>query len=164
MIRIGFGTNNSTRAKLIRWATNGEWSHTWIEYPSETWGGSWVVHSWVDGVVSVPVEKVHKEYTKRKVYVCLKDDLNTGFSWASKRVSAKYDFAVIWNALLLVLYRATQWKWLYGIAVRNAARYTCSEFVSGFLKAAGVMSRNVDPEFMTPKDVEKFCRTSRMFR
>jgi hypothetical protein len=171
MIYIGFGTNEKWTSKLIRWATKSEWSHTWVEYPSGVWGGRWVAHSWKDGVVKVPLEQVEANYTKRKLYEC-RVDLSTGFKWARSYITADYDYGVIWNGLILALHRATKWDWLMQIAARNAAKFSCSEFVASILKASGVrglessgvvgddVEDRFDPELTTPGDVERFCAAS----
>lgn len=163
MICIGFGTNKKWVSKLIRWATRSSWSHVWVEYPSGIWGGRWVAHSQSEGVVKVPLEQIEVAYPTRKLYEC-NPNLENGFLWARTRISAKYDYGVIWNALLLVLYRATKWEWLWKIVAKNAARYSCSEFVCGILKAAGVEgTEGLDPELTTPGDLEKFCSGSNNF-
>jgi len=171
MICIGFGTNERLTSKLIRWATRSDWSHVWIEYPSGVWGGRWVAHSWADGVVKVPLERVEKAYPKRRLYEC-QVDVSDGLTWARKYIAASYDYGVIWNSLVLILYRATGWQWLKQIAARNAARFSCSEFVGGILKASGVKGvessgvvdpdavDRFDPEMTTPGDLERFCATS----
>ena len=166
MICIGFGTNEKWTSKLIRWATRSEWSHVWIEYPSGVWGGRWVAHSWADGVMKVPLEQIEQTYPTRKIYECRVqiDHLAAGFNWARKYISADYDYGVIWNGLLLVLYRATNWQWLWKVVTRNASKFSCSEFVGGFLKAAGVNeTESLDPELTTPGDLEKFCSSSNDF-
>jgi len=171
MICIGFGTNEKWTSRLIRWATASEWSHVWIEYPSGVWGGRWVAHSWADGVVKVPLEQVEAAYPKRKVYEC-RFELDDGLKWARQYIAAGYDYGVIWNGLVLVLHRATGWGWLDRVATRNAAKYSCSEFVGGILKASGVRgvrSSGVvdegadpfDPELTTPGDLERFCSDSK---
>jgi len=166
MICIGFGTNEKWVSRLIRWATKSVVSHVWIEYPSGVWGGRWAAHSWDRGVVKVPLEQVEEAYPTRRIYE-LKiqvDQLSPGFDWARKRIYAAYDYGVIWNGLLLVLHRATGWKFLEGAIHRNAAKFSCSEFVAGFLKAAGVNgTESVDPELTTPGDLEKFCSSSNDF-
>lgn len=171
MILIGFGTNDKLASRLIRWATRSPWSHVWIEYPSGVWGGRWVAHSWADGVVKVPLERVEAAYPRRKLYEC-QVDLSQGLEWARRYIAASYDYGVIWNGLILAVYRVTGWKWLQRIVHRNAARFSCSEFVGGILKASGVrgvessgavevgIEDRFDPELTTPGDLERFCADS----
>jgi hypothetical protein len=152
MIRIGFGTNNKLHSRLIRRVIDFRWSHTWIEYPSELWGGAWAAHAGPHGVVKVPLEKLHGVYPKHISFDC-HVDVRGGFSWAHGAVGAPYDYGVLWNGLLYATHRATKWNWLRKVAMRNTARFTCSEFVTGFLKAADVRSvAGLDPE-LTPPDV-----------
>ena len=163
MIVIGFGTNEKWTSKLIRWATDSPWSHCWIEYPSGVWGGRWVAHSWSDGVVKVPLEQVEAAYPKRKIYECRVDvdKLQPGFTWSRKYIAADYDYGVIWNGFLLVLWKATGWKYLHKIVHRNATKFSCSEFLAGFMKAAGVTgTESLDPELTTPGELEEFCSSS----
>lgn len=165
MIRIGFGTNNKLRSKLIRWATKSEWSHVWIEYQSELWGGDWGAHAHDKGVIKVPLHKIYTEYTKRKVYYCHADaDLKRGFQWAANRVGYRYDYGVIWNGLLYFLYRLFGWLFLWKLVVYDRSEMTCSEFVAGFLKAAGMQElQPEDPELLPPGDLEKECLGSSFF-
>lgn len=177
MILVGFGTNDKLASRLIRWATRSEWSHVWIEYPSGVWGGQWVAHSWADGVVKVPLECIEAAYPRRKLYEC-RLDLTEGLKWARQYIAAGYDYGVIWNGFLLVLHRATGWQWLTRLIARNAAKFSCSEFVSGILKASGVRGvrssgavevtsdelgvdgDRFDPELTTPGDLDRFCADS----
>lgn len=163
MICIGFGTNERWTSKLIRWATDSQWSHCWLEYPSAVWGGQWVAHSGANGVVKIPVERVYKKYPKRGLYE-LKlepEEIDRGFSWARSRIGVDYDYGVIWNAILLILWRATGWKYLWKIVYRNAAKDSCSEFVSGFLAATGMPGgEKLDPELTPPEGVWELCYDS----
>jgi hypothetical protein len=160
MVRVGFGTNDKLTSRLIRWATRSPWSHVWLEYSSGVWGGQWAAHSWADGVVKVPLEQVHSTYPRRVVYECSLD-LASGFQWARGHIGADYDYGVIWNGLLLVVHRATGWKWLWEIVARNAAKFSCSEFVAGLLKAAGAeVVKGVEPELTTPGELERLCAGS----
>jgi hypothetical protein len=163
MICIGFGTNEKWTSKLVRWATKSKWSHVWIEYPSGVWGGRWVAHAWAGGVVKIPLEQVEAAYPIRKVYECrvCVNKLMPGFDWARQYIGAKYDYGVVWNGLMLVLYRATGWKRLWKMLIRNSSKLSCSEFASGFLKAAGVDgTKGLDPEFTTPGILDEFCSGS----
>lgn len=163
MICIGFGTNDRWTSKLIRWATKSPWSHVWIEYPSDIWGGRWAAHSRLDGLAKVPLERIEATYSPRKIYELRvkRNSLASGFRWARGHITAGYDYGVVWNGVLLVLYRATKWQWLWHIVMRNAAKFSCSEFVGGFLKAAGVSgTAGMDPELTTPGDLEGFCSSS----
>lgn len=162
MIFVCFGTNEKLHSRLIRFITKSEWSHVWIEYPSEVWGGVWAAHSSEEGVVKVPAERVHKAYPKHMFYSC-DIDLSGGFFWARNRISAKYDYGVIWNAILYFLYSFLFADFLRKLVYRNASRFTCSEFVGNILKYAGVFP-DIDPELMTPGDIERFVRKSGKFQ
>ena len=164
MIYIGFGTNNRLKSRLTRWATGSKWSHVWIEYRSELWNGIWAVHSHKHGVVKVPIDRVYSEYTRRRVYKCVVP-IDDGITWARKRVGLKYDYGVIWNGLLLVLYGLLRWKFLWNMVVRDASKMSCSEFVGGFMKAAGVAgTEEIDPELTTPGMLEAICAESESCR
>lgn len=164
MIYVGFGTNNSLKARLVRWATKSKWSHVWLEYRSELWGGMWAAHSHKQGVIKVPLDKVYSEYTKRKVYKCVVP-VDNGFVWARKRVGLPYDYGVIWNGILLVLYGLFRWKFLWNLVARDTTELSCSEFVTGFLKAADLDGiEEFDPELTTPGMLEAFCKESAAFK
>jgi hypothetical protein len=160
VIYIGFSRGRSLRSKLIRWATAAEWSHVWVEYPSHVWGGRWVAHSAENGVVKVPAELylASRETVKRFE---VKPDITGGLEACREFVGKRYDYKVIWNALLGVLWRATGWEWLKKIVSKDSSKLTCSEFVTSILKEAGVVgTESMDPELTTPGDLESFCSSS----
>lgn len=163
MIKIGFGTNSKPHSALIRWATDSPWSHVWIEYESQLWGGWWAAHSGPTGVAKIPLIKLLNEYPKNVQFYC-NADVRGGFSWAHIAVGAPYDYGVIWNGLLYAIHRATKWDFLRRMAHRNTAKYTCSEFVTGFLKASGIRSvAGLDPELTTPGNLYKVVEQSGEF-
>lgn len=150
MIRIGFGTNQLWHSRLIRWATDSPWSHVWIEYQSHTWGGPWAAHAGPTGVVKVPLEQIWTRYPERIRFDC---DLcgGSGFTWARSYIGAPYDYGAVWNGFLFAVHRSTKWNWLRHIAMRNTAKFTCSELVTGFLKACGIRSvAGLEPELTPP--------------
>lgn len=160
MICICFGTNDRWTSRLIRWATKSDVSHTWIEYPSDVWGGLWVAHSSADGVVKEPQERVRKKYPIYEAYEC-RVDLTDGFQWAREHVGhTKYDYGVIWNGLLLVIHGITKWEWLRRVAWRCASKLSCSEFNTSFLQGAGTVKgiEVYDAELTTSGALREFCR------
>lgn len=126
-------------------------------------GDTWVIHSGPDGVVLIPGERVDELYTERSLYELdiTIENVHSGFRWARDRVGADYDYGVIWNCILLLLWRSTKWKFLWKLVVRNASRFSCSEFVTSFLIAAKVPgTATLDPETVYPGMLEKFCDDS----
>lgn len=164
MVTIGFGTNDKWTSRLIRWATGGDISHAWLEYPSLLWGGRWVAHAGKYGVVKVPIDAVEKAYSRRRMYAC-RVGIESGLRHVAGYVGDEYDFmGAIWNGLLLVLFRATGWKWLYRVVHRNTSKLTCSEFLVLFLQAAKVPgAETLDAELTTPIDAERWMIKSGIF-
>lgn len=164
MICIGFGAENNLKSKLIRWAIRSDCSHVWLEYPSRCWGGQWVAHSSDRGVVKEPCSRVRNRYDKVYLFEVKGFDLMPGMRKSKELMGRRYDFKVIWNALVLVAHRFTKWDWLWNIASKDLNRLTCSEFVTTVLKRAGLPeARNLDPEFTTPGDLLELCKTSKTF-
>ena len=175
MIRIGFGTTNKLHSRLIRWVTRSPWSHVWVEYESEEWGGWWAAHAGPTGVVKVPLEKVHESHTKRKVYEC-EVDLSKGLRSVREYVGADYDYrSVLWNGFLLLMSRVFAREWLVKIVSRNRSKMSCSEFVSSVMQGAGMFDSEhaaevllalgvnvaeLDTELITPGALERFCAGS----
>lgn len=157
MIHVVFGTNEQWISKLIRWATRGEYSHAWLEYPSMVWGGRWAAHATEQGVVKEKAERVYARYPKRVAYTIDTYDLTNGVRAVSDLIGDRYDFmAVIWNAILLVLWRSTGWQFLWRHVYRNASRQSCSEFVARALRASGIpWMQDVDPELVPPPMLRK---------
>lgn len=164
MICIGFGRNSSLRSKLIRWATAAPYSHVWIEYPSTCWGGQWVAHSAEKGVVKEPMERVRARYDNVRTFEVKGFDLTPGMRESKDLLGRRYDYKVIWNALLLVIHRATKWKWLWKLASKDVSQYTCSEFVATVLRRAGLPEAGgLNPEFTTPGDLFDLCKECKVF-
>jgi len=163
VIGIGFGTNDEFTSRLARWATGSAWSHVWIEYPSKVWGGQWVAHSTPRGIVKMPLAGVLRDYPVHVRFNC-NHDVSKGFEWAREYIGSPYDYGVIWNSLLYVVYRASHMKCLYNVVSRNASKYTCSEFVTEFLKVSGVNSiLQFDPELTSPGMLYDTCVASYVF-
>lgn len=163
MLTIGFARDRSFKSKLIRFATGGVWSHCWIEYPSEIWGGRWIAHASADGIIKIPAEQYLKSRDTYIRYEVLKD-IRQGLVKSRNHVGKKYDFfAAIFNGLLLLLFRLTGiqlWE-----PVINHNRITCSEFVATILKAGGIPEmQDKIPELMTPSMLEEICNSSKDFR
>jgi hypothetical protein len=161
MLHLCFGTNDKLYSRLIRWATGAHLTHAWVEYKSAVWGGWWVAHSTDRGVIKEVAEGVDARYPTHRKYEC-RADLSAGLQAVRSYVgTADYDWAVIWNALLLVLYRATNWEWLYRIVARNGAKMVCAELVGIILKESGLAgTENFDPELMTTGMLDEFCASS----
>ena len=167
MICIGFGTNERLASRLIRRATESDWSHTWLEFPSSVWGSKWVAHSGPGGITKIPLSIVEEAYPERSVYLIGIDvkRLHTGFRWARDHIGSDSGYNVAWNGFLFLLWRATVWERLYGTIRKNVARYTGSDFVAGFLKAGGVTGfEKSDPKQVTPGHLERFCNHSNDFQ
>lgn len=164
MICIGFGSGSGWRSKLIQWATASEWNHVWIEYPSTCWGGMWAAHSAEHGVVKEPCARVRNGYKRTYIFEVKGFDLTPGMKKSKELLGRRYDFKVIWNAVLLVIHRSTGWKWLWNLAAKDITKLTCSEFVTMVMKRAGLPeAQRLDPEFTTPGDLFKLCKASKTF-
>jgi hypothetical protein len=118
-------------------------------------------HSSVDGVSIVPSESVRSAYPKHVVFE-VRVDLTRGIAWARDHLEDDYDYGVIWNALLLVLYRFTKLHCLERLVWRCATKMSCSEFGTGLLKYAGTLPgmKGYDPELTTSGALRRFCRSS----
>ena len=165
MASIVFGTNDKLTSRLIRWVTKSPWSHVWIEYKSQTWGGHWMaIHSSAKGVVIEPCENVRKRYPKCKTYEC-RADIGNGLLAIRHYLGADYDYkAVLWNGFLLLVYTFCPVRELFDIVERNNARFSCSELASIILKQAKIRgAHGLDPELMTPGMLERFCSSNDLF-
>jgi hypothetical protein len=166
MVVIGFGSRpNNFLSWLIRAATGGSWSHVWIEWESSLWDGVWVTHAQQVGIVTSPIEVVFEKYSLRRRYGVEDIRVRLGLRRMRKECGKPYDYVtVIYNTLLLVLLRLTGWGRLRTMVLRNAARFTCSEFVALVLKRSGLPGTDrLDPELTTPGALETFCAESRFF-
>lgn len=154
---VGFGRDRSLRSRLIRWATAGRWSHTWLEL--HLWGGAWALHSGARGVAVVPLRQVTPTYTAVARYAVAGLPEAAVLAVAHTYVGRPYDYrAVLWNGLLLVLLRLTGWQRLHDAVVRDAARYSCSELVAAILGGAGLEGLPaLDPELTTPQNLADLC-------
>jgi len=166
LVVVGFNRDGSLKSRLIRWVTGGEWSHAWIKYDSEDWGGFLVAQSSATGVVICPFEKAFKHKPDVIEYEVIDWDMTPGLRGVRSYIGAGYDYAsILWNGLLLLLYRATGWEYLYKIVHRDTARVSCSEFVAlAIARAAVPGSGKLDPELTTPEGLCEFCEGSEYFK
>lgn len=135
MIAVGFSRGTDLKSRLIRWITNADFDHVWIQYSSEIWGSDMVVHAISQGVLIEPFDKTLNDYY---TLFELNYDIREGLYFMRNSIGAEYDFfSVIWNSILLVLFRYTQFKFLRRLAARDNYRFSCSEFVAMALKLAG---------------------------
>ena len=163
MVAIGFATNKKLYSRLIRWAIQCPYSHVWLEYPSTLWAGQWAAHATEGGVRKEALEQAIKRYPKHVAFES-KIVLQPGMMKARNLLGKKYDYKVIWHAILLVLYRTTGWKFLWRLVIRDMRKLTCSEFVSIILKGADVPgAERLDPELVSPADLYEFVRHSPHF-
>lgn len=163
MIVVGFSRGNSWLATAIRWFTKSHWAHTWIEYPSHTWGGRWIAHATDRGVVKEPAEPKLRNWVVVARYEA-RPDLTKGLEACRGYVGKPYDFMAVAGHVVRIT-----GHWLTGRRLfnpsRDAARLTCSEFVARILQAAGVPgTEEWDPESITPGDIEKLCSASDNFQ
>ena len=164
MIVIGFSRGNSWLSAAIRWFTDSEWSHCWVEYPSHVWGGRWIAHAADRGVIKEPAEPKIRRWEPdlaRYEAIC---DLSMGFEAARGCVGKRYDWlSIAGHALRLLAHKVTG-GW-FGNPHRDAARLTCSEFVAIILQEARVPGTDFwDVESIAPGDVHRLCEGSDLFR
>jgi hypothetical protein len=162
---VCFGTSHDFKSWLICKITDSKVSHSWIEYPSHVWGGQWVAHSTSRGVIKEIQESVRERYPVHEIYEC-KADLKKGLDSVRKYVgTADYDFGVLWNGVLLLVYKLIKWKWLYHLVIRNTAKLTCSEFVALILKNAELPgTEEIDPELTTTGQLKAIVTASDDFQ
>ena len=165
-IFVCVGRDKGLKGKIICAVTDSEVSHSWIEYSSSTWGGRWVAHATSRGVIMEYAHYVRERYPTYKIYQC-HADLNQGLIAARELIGrSDYDYGVLWNCTLYLLYRATKWEQLRKLAAYNASKMTCSEFVALVLKEAGIDGTGgaeFDPELMTTGMLEAFLDESSQF-
>jgi len=107
---------------------------------------------------------VRNGYDRTYIFEVKGFDLTAGMKKSKELLGRKYDFKVIWNALLLVLNRVTKWHWLWKLTVKDVSKLSCSEFVATVMKRAGLPeAQGLDPEFATPGDLFKICKASKTF-
>lgn len=164
MIIVGFQRDRSLKSRLIRWITMGEWSHAWIEYNDKLWGGDWIAEATAAGVDVVPLERAPKK-GELVLYVVKSWDVDPGFKVAKDFIGTEYDWlSVIWNSVLMVLFKITGWMWIWNKVRRDSSKATCSEFVTIIIKGSRMPgSEKLDPELTTPGKLQKFCESSSYF-
>lgn len=163
-VYICFGSQpGNLKSWLIRKLTKGPYSHTWIEYDSDTWAARMVVHAQSSGIVVESPDTVYEEYTLMKRYQCTFSGADEGLRKCYSYIGKPYDYKVILtNMLLMILYYMVPIKkfraWLWTRTVTNSNAYSCSELGTLLLKNSGYMAaQGLDPELVTPTELENFC-------
>lgn len=161
-MHVCFGTNDKFHSKLIRKITESKWSHAWLEF--ECKGELLALQSGFGGVEIYPAKKIRKEYPKHIIYRNEFDPSN-GFKWGFNHLGYGYDYGVIVNAIILILFKLTKWKWLWKILLKNASKFSCSEFACLFLQKCEIQGLDkYEAEFTTPFDLSEFCEKSKDFK
>jgi hypothetical protein len=158
---IKFGCWDTLKSRLIRWLTKSKWSHVWIEYYSKRWQRPMVVHSDKKGVIiepslnfymrrDPPVESIEYKLHSQQC------NLSAGFYDSANYLGKDYGYiALILNSIILILWRMG-WKSLKG--VRDIGKYTCSEFVTLFIKNCNIRCE-LDAEYTWPGKLEEWIKT-----
>lgn len=163
MIVVGFSRGRSWIATAIRWFTSSYWAHTWIEYPSHTWGGRWIAHATERGILK-ELAQPKLDYWGAVARYEVVPDVTQGLEACRGHVGKPYDFMAIAGHVVRIIGHWATGKKLFNPS-RDAARLTCSEFVAKILKNAGVAgTEDWDPESITPGDIERLCSSSEDFR
>ena len=135
MIVIGFSRSNNFTGWLIRKTMGGRWNHVWIGYTDPIWGGQWVTHAISGGVTIQRAELLQENYDRSECFQVLGLDMRQAMKETRNYVNKPYDFrSVIFNGLLLLLYRMTGVEWFNPIIDHSKA--SCSEFVTLILQRA----------------------------
>jgi hypothetical protein len=165
-LSICFGTNNAFRSKLIQRVTDSELTHSWLEFESEAWGGTWVAHSTKRGVITEYKPNVLEDYPKYETYLCLSPiELSRGMQSVVNDIGiADYDYGVIWNGVLLVVYKLTKWERLWNFTTKNASKISCSELIAKILLHCDFDDIHIDdPEFTTTGMLREQVAVSKHF-
>lgn len=166
MVLFGFSRDKGIKSKLIQWITDGKWSHAWIEYESADWSGLWVAQADVNGVSTEPSERVFKKKAEIVRYEVVDWDMTPGFKGVKSYIGADYDYlTVVWNSLLLILYKITKLGFLWQIVRRDSTKFTCAEFASLAIICSGMPGcGKLDPEMTTASMLLDFCAGSEYFK
>jgi hypothetical protein len=136
MLVIGFGTNEQWHSKLIRWISGSTWSHVWVE--DLLWNHQVVLHATTQGIIVEPYLHVLDRYpTYERYRVVDLVDLRLGLRRMIGDLGERYDYSIIWNGLLLGLWKLTHLSWLYKLTITNASKSSCSDWVINVLHQAG---------------------------
>lgn len=160
-IVFGFSRGNSLISACIRWFTDSEWSHCWLEFDCDELGGRWIAHATDQGVIIEPAEpKLAYWGAHVRRYEITAPGVERGIREAASCIGKRYDWmAILGHAARLVAYKLTGKR--YGNPARNAARLTCSEYLATIAKRAGMDgTEDWDPESIAPSDIEEYANVS----
>ncbi len=130
--------------------------HTWISYPDDFWGGRWLVNADAHGVRVLPRSAMPLLGNPHVEYRC-KFDITEAMSRCRDFVGRPYDYLslLVGHPIKLLGYYLTGVEALN--PVRDASRFTCSEFVATVLKAAELPgTKGMDPESETPASLARY--------
>ncbi len=130
--------------------------HTWISYPNEIWGERWLVNADAHGVRVLPQSAVPLLGNPHVEYRC-RFNIIEAMSRCRDFVGRPYDYLslLVGHPVKLLTYYLTGVEALN--PVRDASRFTCSEFVATVFKAAELPgTENMDPESETPASLVRY--------
>ncbi|MHA2334283.1 MAG: hypothetical protein ACXAEU_19805 [Candidatus Hodarchaeales archaeon] len=166
-VNVVLGRNDTLRSKAIRWLTDSDWSHAWLEVRNMS-GYASARHCTLGGVDVVSALDLEEEYPTHVKFVVVREHAENNLAKTLVRrffcetSVAKYDYlSVIWNGTLLLLLRflGLQEASLLKYAISNDKKFTCSEFVAYFLHAIGYGIKEEHPslELVTPQKLHDYC-------
>jgi hypothetical protein len=115
-----YESDPSWAGRIIRWFTNGKFSHVAICYESSDWKDVWVVEAVLKGVLARPVRN-----RKWAAIVRAKYDAAPYVRSAEKFIGEKYDIP----SLLIFGWLILAWRW-FRLKVRRPHRPGNSQFCS----------------------------------
>lgn len=162
-LTIGFGTSKGWVARLKHFILRDEVSHVWLEYFTEDFGQTVVIHASVGGVQLQPKSHVLKTYNEKFRYETTVD-IPGGYATAIESIDTKYDYPGLLFAVV-VLY---VWRW-FRVELKNLLAspdaVICSELVV-MCDPTGLIPewRDLDPERVSPQMLLDICRQSQFFQ
>lgn len=162
-VLIGITTNDTFYSRLVSSLTGSRYSHTFIMYKSELWGGWWIVQVDDKGIRKVPADIYLKQYKSIEIYECA-IDLENGVKAIRNYIGKKYDWLGIFGFWLKIL-----WSKLFGVKILNPvndeAKLFCSEMCMIILQTCDVPgTKYFDPSSTSPGMLYDFLEDSCYFR
>jgi hypothetical protein len=160
VITLLFSTGTDFISWLIRKITGGDVSHCAIGTTMR--GIPVVIEDTVGGVRIYPRKRWEQSHKLVREYAFV-PDMSDGLRVAIQRVGDKYDYVGLVGMLWVMLGRWLKRKWRNPLARSSAA--WCSEFIV-HLDVDHVIPEwdGLDPETVTPRDLDRLCRIGASFK
>jgi len=157
MIRLVFTASPKLFSRLIRWCTESDVSHVFIQAPDDLFECDWTIEATFPKVTRRPAEKARHHVVCE--YECL-FDAKEALRGIQKEMDTWYSIADLPAQFWWIFTKRFFKRWARH-PFRSLSGNVCSEFITKWFRASTMLpnTKQFSPEYTTPKDLRIYAET-----